>query len=444
MYRKIMIWGGLFLLTVTGISWAEKNSPWGKTQYHIENGVLWRGKHPEGFHGIEVPGLLDPSNGLDQWAREVGRIATVGGDAICFNLPKLIALPDGSFQVPADVPARVDKAAGEINWRGFNIICKIFPEGFPDDPAMRIKVAQAVARAFKGRTGILYWIEGQNCRELVQAFHEIAPNLIVMAKEGAPIRVVDQLPAGKDNGGCTVLYNLLPGSIRLDTTTPNEHVIMKPGEDSYNKFERAAMYPAEKQPWHPDNSVLSAAERQDGFIALFDGKTLDGWVILGNDKRGFQVKDGIIKRVEGGGGYLRTRDRYSNFILRLEYRINKGGNSGISLRAPRNGRFSKIGMEYQILGDSGEPPHRTGTASIYDVVAPLANPSRPEGEWNQVEIILDGSHMTAHMNGVLVQDVDLDKNPELRRRLKRGFICLQDHGHPVAFRNIRIKILPDK
>ena len=81
------------------------------------------------------------------------------------------------------------------------------------------------------------------------------------------------------------------------------------------------------------------------------------------------------------------------------------------------------------------------TAAIYDVMAPLVNAGKPAEEWNALEITLDGPLMKAVLNGEVVQDVNLDEIGELRTRLRRGFIGLQDHGNYVAFRNIRIRKL---
>jgi len=161
----------------------------------------------------------------------------------------------------------------------------------------------------------------------------------------------------------------------------------------------------------------------------------------GRNKEGFHVKDGAIEWARPGGTMLMTRERYDNFILRLEWRIIKGGNSGLSLRIPRTNRHSKIGMEFQLQGDHGREPEAHITGAIYDVVAPLVNAGKPAMEWNSLEIMLDGPKLKAALNGEVVQDLNLDDNEELRYRLRRGFIGLQDHGRYVAFRNIRIKKL---
>ena len=85
-------------------------------------------------------------------------------------------------------------------------------------------------------------------------------------------------------------------------------------------------------------------------------------------------------------------------------------------------------------------PHKTVPA-LYDVLPAIKVAARPEGEWNEVEIMLTGPYLKATLNGVLVQDVNFDEHEELRYRLRRGFIDLQDHDSYVLFRNVRIKEL---
>ena len=128
--------------------------------------------------------------------------------------------------------------------------------------------------------------------------------------------------------------------------------------------------------------------------------------------------------------------------LCLEWKIEEGGNSGIFLRAPRAARCSRIGMEFQLRGDHGREPTDDSTGAIYDVLAPVVNAGRPAGEWNEVEILLDGTYLKATLNGQIVHDIDFHDHPGLQFRLRRGFIGLQDHGNYVAFRNIRLLRLP--
>jgi len=100
-----------------------------------------------------------------------------------------------------------------------------------------------------------------------------------------------------------------------------------------------------------------------------------------------------------------------------------------------------MGFEFQMMGDHGEAPHKNGTGAVYDVLAPAVNAARPVGEWNELEIYLNGPHYRATLNGEVIQDVNFDEHEELRYRLREGFISLQDHGDRVSFRNIRVKRL---
>jgi hypothetical protein len=211
------------------------------------------------------------------------------------------------------------------------------------------------------------------------------------------------------------------------------------GDASYAQLEAASAHPLESQPWEPDNSVLTEQDRADGWIALFDGKTLNGWIVLGNNASAWNAHDGILERVAAGSQGLRTRDRYDNFILQFEWNLPAGGNNGVHLRAPRNARASKIGLEFQMLGDYGQPPTKNSTGSIYDVVPPKVNASKPQGEWNSTEITLNGPHLKFVLNGIVVQELNMDENEELAVRLRKGFIVLTEHNAPVQYRNVKLK-----
>jgi len=197
----------------------------------------------------------------------------------------------------------------------------------------------------------------------------------------------------------------------------------------------------------PQPSVPRAPK---GFVSLFNGVNLEGWGEVGSPC--WSVQDGVIQcsgRGEGGG-WLKSNRMYRDFVLRLEYRISAGGNSGIFLRAPHFGRSSRLGFELQILDDKGTPPSNTCTAAVYAVMPPRLNPAKPAGEWNQVEIMLKGRHLRVVWNGYLVHDIDLDE-PTLNANLPRthllhrrpnwGYIGLQNHRSLVEFRNIFIQEL---
>ncbi|MBW3625428.1 MAG: DUF1080 domain-containing protein [Armatimonadetes bacterium] len=197
------------------------------------------------------------------------------------------------------------------------------------------------------------------------------------------------------------------------------------------------------------------ATGEKGFTPLFDGQTLNGWHEVGT--KGWAVRDGTIVGPGRGGGWLRSDKEYGDFVLRLEFRNSRRGNSGVFVRAGTQGRTSRTGMEIQILDDAGKKPNKNSTASLYDMVAPTKNAARPAGEWNAFEITAKGDHIRVKLNGELVQDVrtgdpalnaaiaEQHRNepgfPLLKDRRKRGFIGLQNHSDPIEFRNIRVREL---
>jgi hypothetical protein len=201
-------------------------------------------------------------------------------------------------------------------------------------------------------------------------------------------------------------------------------------------------------------AVLLADEpSNDGFVALSNGKDLSGWKLHDSKPEGWQVIDGLLVCTGKGGGWLGTERDYADYILRLEYRLLPGGNSGVYLRAPDKGWISRAGMEIQILDDFAPQYAKLDfyqyTGSIYHVVAPTQRASKPAGEWNRLEIKAEGRNIAVTLNGKRVVDADLDrclKDPAVAREhtgLTRttGKIGLQSHNERVEFRALRIKEL---
>lgn len=215
---------------------------------------------------------------------------------------------------------------------------------------------------------------------------------------------------------------------------------------------------------------LSQQEKDEGFVSLFNGQDTAGW--LPSPAKGWGVKDGILYCTgeKGGAGWLRSEKEYEDFILRIEWRLDApGGNSGIFIRATEKGNPAFTGMEVQILGDHGKPRGKGSAGALYAAVAPSQDATKPEGEWNAVEITCIGKQVKTVMNGVTLYDIQLDdpkineeiantKKKEKRKqadgteievevqqyplltvRVPKGFIGMQNHGHYVGFRNIRIK-----
>jgi hypothetical protein len=198
--------------------------------------------------------------------------------------------------------------------------------------------------------------------------------------------------------------------------------------------------------------VLHAAE--PGFRPLFGGKSLDGWQVVEPRGPGWVAEGGVLVCETGTYGRLLTREEYSDFVLRLDYRFEAGANNGVNIRAPLSGgRPAFVGMEIQILDDQSEkwknvaPEQKTG--SLYDVLAAKTGVQKPVGEWNSQEITADGRRLTVKLNGTVVLDTDLDrievpaavleKHPGLKR--PSGYLGFMAHGQRTEFRNIRIKTL---
>ncbi|MFH1740709.1 MAG: DUF1080 domain-containing protein [bacterium] len=191
----------------------------------------------------------------------------------------------------------------------------------------------------------------------------------------------------------------------------------------------------------PDLHLLDPGEKEEGFVPLFDGRTLQGWTMLSDSWHSFSVADGVIA-CDGTSpnAYLRTARQYSDFVLRLEVKISEGGNSGVFIRAPLWGRSSRVGFETQVLGGS-EPDPVSNAGAVYGVLAPKVDAMKPIGEWNAFEIACQGEHVRIKLNGKLIQDFDMGDIPAMKDRLREGVIGLQDHRCKVWFRRIRLKEL---
>lgn len=199
-------------------------------------------------------------------------------------------------------------------------------------------------------------------------------------------------------------------------------------------------------------SPLLAGE-EPGFVPLFNGKNLHGWVLPHPRGTGYVVQNGVLVCPADGGGNLFTEKEYSDFILRFEFRLEPGSNNGVGIRTPLNGRTSETGMEIQILDD--DSPKYKGKikpvqyhGSIYGVVPARQGFLKQTGEWNEEEITANGRRITVKLNGTTIVDADLDsvKDPEVLARhpgLARtsGHIGFLGHSTRVEFRNIRIREL---
>lgn len=208
----------------------------------------------------------------------------------------------------------------------------------------------------------------------------------------------------------------------------------------------------------PDNA-LTAKEKEDGYVLLFDGKTLDGWMTSSGKPSRTPVEDGCINPHKCGGYMMVPEKEYENFVLKLDFKISKRCNSGVFLRTsplkPRPGKDVGFnGLEVAIDDTKTAGYHDTG--AIYDLVKPTKNAMKPAGEWNHMVVTCDKSRITIELNGEKVTTMDLDEWTQANARPdgskhkfdvaykdhpRKGYIGLQDHGSPCWYKNIKLKVL---
>jgi len=181
------------------------------------------------------------------------------------------------------------------------------------------------------------------------------------------------------------------------------------------------------------------------FAPLFNGVDLTGWHMMGQQD---WHADGGMVWTEGKGGWLRSDQRYADFVWRLEYRVTAGAVSGIFLRSAEQGDPTFTGTKIALLDDAGQLTDLHSTGAIYGAVIPLYGVGRKAGEWNQVEITCIGRHLTVFLNGNRIHKIDFDdpafvfseKRP-LGRVPNQGYIGLESRTNRVDFRDLRIQVI---
>lgn len=203
-------------------------------------------------------------------------------------------------------------------------------------------------------------------------------------------------------------------------------------------------------PGEEANATLRGDDASEGFVALFDGKSLDGWA---GATENYEIVDGAIRCKKGKGGVLHTSDMYEDFVVRLEFKVPEGGNNGLAIRYPGKGDTAYTGMcELQVLDNSSPKfaklDERQYHGSAYGMSAAHRGFQRPVGEWNYQEVTVKGSTIKVELNGSVILDTDLSKvtdymgkKPHPGKDNKEGYFGFAGHSSPVSFRNIAIKKL---
>jgi len=236
----------------------------------------------------------------------------------------------------------------------------------------------------------------------------------------------------------------------------------------------------------------AAKPNAEGWTVLFDGKNMDAWDIQPDS---WEIKDGAMAKTEQGKGYAWSKEQYGDFVLDLEFMNSPKTNSGVFIRTGNTKDPVQTGIEIQVFDDTapkpaaapatakkkGEAkakpaatpaaaekkaapkaeeatkgPDKHSCGAVYDAAAPKTLAVKKPGEWNHMVITCKGSKIQIELNGEPIIDADLDQwtqagmNPDgtknkfktaLKDMPRTGFVGLQAHGTPIAYRNIRIKAL---
>jgi hypothetical protein len=484
----------LTLCLFTQVSCADKKDLW-----VVDGRFVW-GTSKEELQGLEYPDALLSDEKAQQFEKDIRDLGVSGANTVLIRVqsPGNPFFAQDGKSTPKNLGDRLLKVYNACRYISFNPIFVLFDP----DPSCRLDSEKAYHEAAKWVVELLReedgfmlgisdrcddprWQSGSPAFEdpgiterVAATIHEASPGRIVVA--GATDRdILDYLVGDAENvdalmapvrkfgyGQGTLPNDKKPVIEMVASKNASDEELKKAIEESLEDGTYAFVLTAGKDqdqeevrshleratdaymkdlrdsqpPIEGDTFSLQEGEAEEGFISLFNGKNLDGWVIL-SPEGNFVVENDAIVIKNRAGGWLRSWNRYDNFEFRCEYRIVEGHNSGIFIRAPLNGRSSRIGFEFQILGTPEAEPEINGTGSVYSVRAPDKNMMKPIGEWNDVRILCKGGHLEIVWNGEKVHDLEYDDYEAMKYRTRRGYIGLQDHRGLAEWRNIRIKPL---
>ena len=195
---------------------------------------------------------------------------------------------------------------------------------------------------------------------------------------------------------------------------------------------------------------LLRSKNGEGFASIVKGNTFDGW---SGPLDNYEIKDGVISCKPEKGGTIFTDAEYSDFVVRLEFRLPPGGNNGLAIRYPGEGDTAYVGMcELQVLdsehADFKSLDDRQYHGSAYGMKGAHRGYMREPGQWNFQEVTVKGSTIKVELNGNVILDCDLndvteylDNKTHPGKDNKSGHFGLAGHNDPVEFKNLEIKVL---
>lgn len=211
------------------------------------------------------------------------------------------------------------------------------------------------------------------------------------------------------------------------------------------------------------DNTLTKKEQKEHWKLLFDGKTSNGWTTVDGKpiSAGWDLSNGTMSLKKGAnGGDIYTADEYADYEFSADFNIEPGTNSGIKYFCAKYTKGGDLGMEFQIIDDKlGEDNKQANhlLGSLYDVLPPVEAKKKvnPPGQWNTIRIVAKGKHVEHWVNGIKVLDYTrgskayldgvakskFNKVEPTFGMVEKGRIQLQDHNHPVSFKNIKIRLL---
>lgn len=202
------------------------------------------------------------------------------------------------------------------------------------------------------------------------------------------------------------------------------------------------------------DNELTAEEKAAGWRLLFNGKDHTGWKCSNDKPVGSAIEEASLVPHKSGGYLIVYDEQFDDFVFKCDVKMGEECNSGIFFRVGDLKDPVQTGFEVQVI--TGDPDGYHAFGAIYDLGAPTKKAHKGPGEWNTVEIRCEGPQITVSVNGEKVSHINCDEFTEPGKRPdgtkhkfkqavrdfpRKGYLGLQDHGHKVWFKNVKLKEL---